>query len=72
MDIIRDKILDTLRTVACERFGINLESENAKVYVNYDKEVVCFQDRDKGLNIEVNCAADSESAAVIDFCKAIL
>lgn len=72
MDIINKNVQESLLTIACERFGINKEDQSSSLYVDYDKESICFDSKDSGIHIVVNCAADSQSAAVIDFCKAIL
>lgn len=72
MDILRDNVLKSLHTIACERFGIKMEDGKSTLSVDYDKEIILFDNDEGGIHLVVNCAADSESAAVIDFCKAIV
>lgn len=72
MDILRDNVLNSLHTIACERFGIKPEDGKSTLCVDYDKETICFDIEEGGIHLVVNCAADSESAVVMDFCKAIV
>ena len=72
MDIIRDDVLYALHIIACERFGVKVEDGKSSVYADYENEKLCFDKNNGEIHIEVNCAADSESAAVMDFCKAII
>ena len=70
MDIIRDELLSSLHNIACARF--NTSKDKSKIYVDYDKEVIVFEKDEGRFRIVVNCSADSESAAVIDFCKVVI
>ena len=70
MDIIRDEIIDSLHKIACSRH--NVTQDKSKVYVDYNSETIVFEKDEGRFRIVVNCAADSESAAVIDFCKTVI
>lgn len=69
MDEISEDVLDALHIVAATLIGEKVENGNTSLSVDYENEVIIFNDFNHSITFRINCCGDSERGAVIDVVK---